>query len=32
MLLNILSQNVTQYESTFGEIRLEPQAGGATVQ
>src|SRR3982751_3669993 len=31
-LLNILQQNVSQYESTFGEIRLEPktpeQAGG----
>ena len=28
-LLNVLQQNVTQYESAFGEIRLEPQAGGA---
>ena len=25
-LLNILQQNVTQYESAFGEIKLEPQA------
>jgi flagellar protein FlaG len=31
-LLNILQQNVTQYESTFGEIKLEPQAGGGVVQ
>ena len=28
-LLNILQQNVSQYESAFGEIRLEPQAGTA---
>ena len=26
-LLNILQQNVSQYEATFGEIRLEPQPG-----
>jgi flagellar protein FlaG len=25
-LLNVLQQNITQYEATFGEIRLEPQA------
>ncbi len=31
-LLNVLQQNVTQYESAFGEIRLEPQAGGSIVQ
>ena len=24
-LLNVMQQNVTQYEATFGEIRLEPQ-------
>ena len=30
-LLNVLQQNVTQYESAFGEIRLEPQAGGAGI-
>lgn len=24
-LLNVLQQNITQYEATFGEIRLEPQ-------
>ncbi|HET8549618.1 MAG TPA: DUF3467 domain-containing protein [Bryobacteraceae bacterium] len=24
-LLNVLSQNLQQYEATFGEIRLEPQ-------
>jgi flagellar protein FlaG len=27
-LLNVLQQNVTQYETAFGEIRLEPKAGG----
>ena len=31
-LLNVLQQNVSQYETTFGEIRLEPQAGGGVVQ
>jgi hypothetical protein len=31
-LLNILQQNVSQYESAFGEIRLEPQAGTGFVQ
>jgi flagellar protein FlaG len=31
-LLNVLQQNVTQYEAAFGEIRLEPQPPGATVQ
>ena len=30
-MLNVLQQNVTQYETAFGEIKLEPQqqqAGG----
>jgi flagellar protein FlaG len=32
-LLNVLQQNVTQYESAFGEIRLEPQTpDGGIVQ
>ncbi len=31
-LLNVLQQNVTQYESAFGEIRLEPKAGAGIVQ
>ena len=33
-LLNILQQNVTQYETAFGEIKLEPHAmeGGGIVQ
>ena len=31
-LLNVLQQNVTQYESAFGEIRLEPQTPGGSVQ
>ena len=31
-LLNVLRENVTQYESAFGEIRLEPQAGTSIVQ
>ncbi len=35
MLLNVLQQNVQQYEATFGELHLEPQAGsggGPAVQ
>jgi len=31
-LLNILQQNVNQYESAFGEIKLEPKAGAGFVQ
>jgi len=31
-LFNVLQQNVTQYETAFGEIRLEPQAGGGIIQ
>lgn len=31
-LLNVLQQNVTQYEAAFGEIRLEPRAGAGFVQ
>ena len=31
-LLNVLQQNVTQYESAFGEIKLEPNAGSGIVQ
>ena len=32
-LLNVLQQNVSQYEGTFGEIKLEPQqSGGGIVQ
>jgi flagellar protein FlaG len=31
-LLNVLQQNVTQYETAFGEIKLEPQAPGGIVQ
>ena len=31
-LLNVLQQNVTQYETAFGEIRLEPQTGEASIQ
>lgn len=27
-LLNVLQQNITQYEAAFGEIKLEPQVGG----
>jgi flagellar protein FlaG len=29
-LMNILQQNVAQYEQTFGEIRLEPVQGGSS--
>lgn len=34
-LYNVLHQNITQYEATFGEIRLEPQGGqqqGSVIQ
>jgi hypothetical protein len=31
-LLNVLQQNVTQYEAAFGEIKREPQAGVGFVQ
>ena len=31
-LSNVLHQNVQQYESTFGEIKLEPHATGPVVQ
>jgi hypothetical protein len=33
-LLNVMQQNITQYEATFGEIKLEPQHNqeGGTVQ
>lgn len=31
-LLGLLQQNVTQYESAFGEIKLEPRAGAGFVQ
>ncbi len=31
-LFNILQQNLSQYEATFGEIRLEPAAQGGVVQ
>jgi hypothetical protein len=31
-LLNILQQNVTQYEAAFGEIKLEPTSPGGIVQ
>jgi hypothetical protein len=31
-LLNILKQNITQYEATFGEIHLEPQNQANVIQ
>ena len=31
-LLNVLQQNVSQYENTFGEIKLEPHSAGNVVQ
>ena len=31
-LYNVLQQNINQYEATFGEIRLEPQAAGNVIQ
>lgn len=30
-LFNVLQQNITQYESAFGEIRLEPRAGSPGI-
>ena len=31
-LANVLHQNVSQYEATFGEIRLEPKPPASSVQ
>src|SRR5437016_5159234 len=31
-LSNLLHQNVQQYESAFGEIKLEPHAAGSVIQ
>jgi hypothetical protein len=31
-LANVLNQNVTQYEATFGEIKLEAHAAGSMIQ
>ena len=31
-LVNVLQQNVSQYEATFGEIKLEPQQQGKVIQ
>jgi flagellar protein FlaG len=33
-LLNVLQQNISQYEAAFGEIRLEPQqpSSGGVIQ
>ena len=31
-LLNVLQQNVQQYEQTFGEIKLDPRLVSPTVQ
>lgn len=31
-LMNILQQNVSQYEAAFGEIRLEQQGQGGVLQ
>lgn len=31
-LANLLQQNLEQYESTFGEIKLQPQAPDSSVQ
>ena len=30
-LLNVLQQNVQQYETAFGEIKLEPQTPGGGI-
>ena len=31
-LANVLTQNLSQYEATFGEIRLEPRIAGSPIQ
>src|SRR5205085_10137599 len=31
-LANVLNQNIQQYETAFGEIKLAPQATGAVMQ
>ena len=31
-LLNVLTQNISQYEATFGEIKLEPHPAGPVIQ
>lgn len=31
-LLNVLTQNISQYEATFGEIKLEPHAQTGAIQ
>jgi flagellar protein FlaG len=31
-LANVLNQNLQQYESAFGEIRLDPKQGASPVQ
>ena len=31
-LVNVLNQNITQYENTFGQIKLEPQPSGPVIQ
>jgi hypothetical protein len=31
-LVNVLNQNISQYEATFGEIKLEPQQSGKVIQ
>ncbi len=31
-LANLLSQNIQQYEATFGEIKLEPQSGETVIK
>jgi hypothetical protein len=31
-LLNVLTQNLTQYEATFGEIKLEPHSQVSAIQ
>lgn len=31
-LLNVLQQNVSQYEATFGEIKLDARAGSGVLQ
>lgn len=30
-VFNVLQQNILQYETAFGEIKLEPHAGAGTI-
>ena len=31
-MMNVLQQNISQYEAAFGEIKLQPETPGAVIQ